>query len=78
MLPKKEHDPQEDDPVKGEVIRRVRESVLTTVRDEYRRARKLRAGSCHVVWKRAKEILLREHGIDWKTPQEMNLHTRFD
>lgn len=34
-------------------------------------------GSCHVYWARKKE-LLKELGIDWKTPQECNPYTMFD
>lgn len=34
-------------------------------------------GSCHIYWERKKQ-LLREHGIDWKTPAECNPDILFD
>ena len=34
-------------------------------------------GTCHRYWWRKKE-LLREKGIDWKSPAEMNPDIRFD
>jgi len=37
----------------------------------------VRMGRCHIYWKKQKERL-KEYGIDWKTPAEMNPHTRFD
>jgi len=36
-----------------------------------------RMGLCHRIWYRKKE-LLKEHGIEWKSPSEMNPDTRFD
>jgi len=37
----------------------------------------MRMGRCHVYWKEQKEML-KFFNIDWKTPAEMNPHTRFD
>lgn len=37
----------------------------------------LQLGSCHIYWARKKE-LLKNHGIDWKTPAECNPYIRFD
>ncbi len=34
-------------------------------------------GSCHIFWSRKKD-LLKEHGIDWKTPAECNPYILFD
>ena len=34
-------------------------------------------GTCHRYWARKKELLAK-HGIEWKTPAEMNPMTRFD
>lgn len=35
-------------------------------------------GSCHRRWRRKKEILKDEFGVDWFTPSEMNPGARFD
>ncbi len=32
---------------------------------------------CHIYWARKKE-LLKNHGVDWKTPSECNPHVIFD
>lgn len=37
----------------------------------------VRYGTCYRFWQRKKE-LLKEHGIDWKTPKEMNPDMKFD
>ena len=34
-------------------------------------------GTCHRYWHRKKE-LLKEEGINWRSPSEMNPDTRFD
>lgn len=34
-------------------------------------------GACHIYWSKKKELLKNE-GIDWKTPAECNPHTIFD
>jgi len=35
-------------------------------------------GRCHGVWKKMKEILRTEHGIEWYSPAEMNPKVAFD
>ena len=39
--------------------------------------RGMNMGSCHIYWARKKK-LLKELGIDWKTPAECNPHIIFD
>ena len=35
-------------------------------------------GFCYVTWATIKRILREEHGIEWKTPSEMNPDVLFD
>ena len=35
-------------------------------------------GYCHAFWQAKKEILLRDYGINWKTPAEKYPHVLFD
>jgi len=35
-------------------------------------------GMCHHLWRRQKEILRERHGIDWRSPAEMNPDIIFD
>ncbi|MDO5674760.1 MAG: hypothetical protein Q4G66_07590 [bacterium] len=35
-------------------------------------------GYCHLYWATMKRILLERHGIDWKSPVEMNPDVFFD
>jgi hypothetical protein len=35
-------------------------------------------GLCYVVWARTKELMKERHGIDWRSPKELNPLTRFD
>jgi hypothetical protein len=67
------HDPQEDDPVLGPIIKRAAREADRQVRGN----KPLCLGQHHATWKRQKEIL-KAQGIDWKTPTEMNLYTRYD
>lgn len=39
--------------------------------------RGMHMGSCHIYWAR-KKSLLKEVGIDWKSPSEMNPYIMFD
>lgn len=34
-------------------------------------------GACHIYWAKKKE-LLRKHGVDWKSPKDMNPNIMFD
>jgi len=35
-------------------------------------------GTCHAIWGEQKKILKEKHGIDWKSPAEMNPEVKFD
>ena len=35
-------------------------------------------GFCHIFWETKKRILKEKHGINWKSPSEMNPETCFD
>jgi hypothetical protein len=35
-------------------------------------------GYCYMVWEKQKKILKKRHGIDWKSPDEMNPTILFD
>jgi hypothetical protein len=35
-------------------------------------------GLCHRIWHRIKELLWERHGIEWRSPREMNPWTVFD
>lgn len=40
--------------------------------------RPFQMGTCHLIWRRKKQILKEEFGIDWYSPSEMNPGARFD
>ena len=66
------HDPIEDD-----------EATAAIVTAAYAKAKvgmesNKRLGRCHVIWRRVKVILKREHGLRWYSLREMNPHSRFD
>lgn len=65
-------DPQESDPVLGPIIEEVlrREAGPTSIQRQL--------GYCHVVWRRAKDRLRSEHGIEWQSPADLNPDCRFD
>jgi len=67
------HDPQEDDPKLGPIIRQAGE----TAREEVLCGKEMQLGDCHEIWKRQKEIL-KAQGIDWMTPKEMNPNRMYD
>ena len=69
------HDPQEDDPALGPIIKKALKEAEKQICGK--RPFKLELGQCHAIWGRAKQIL-KAQGIDWKTPAEMNPHTRYD
>lgn len=35
-------------------------------------------GLCHRLWNRTKELMRERHGIDWRSPREMNPDVTFD
>lgn len=70
------HDKHEDDP-------KFRDRILAAEREAEkeiaRRGIKLgQMGACHAFWAAKKRILLEKHGIDWKSPVELNKGVKFD
>ena len=68
------HDPLEDDPEIKKIIDAAREEATATVSQRH----SPRLGFCQVVWQVQKKILKEKYGIDWKSPQQMNPHKRYD
>ena len=66
------HDPVEDQEPTALIIKQAGERAEAEV------DRKIQMGRCHVVWKKMKEILQTEHGIEWYSPAEMNSEVLFD
>lgn len=67
------HDPQEDDPVLGPIIRTVLDEA-TKLEEQSLMDRGLPEGTMAAapwVWERAAEILRYRYGIEWKDPMEM-------
>lgn len=85
-------DPMEEDERIGPIIRNVMTSVAVRVRqerelriDELRKTDPAMAdflsvgrGMCHRIWHETKLQLESEHGIDWRSPAELNPDTMFD
>lgn len=67
------HDPQEDDPKLGPIIRQAEAEAEARLSDEPRGI-----GFCHLLWETQKDLLKTKYGIDWKTPAEMNPEVLFD
>jgi hypothetical protein len=85
------HDPQEADPEFRLLLRRV--STEAESRVEVLRQQELaklavsspavanvvgRRGLCHRQWALMKRILREEHGVEWRSPSDMNPDTVFD
>ena len=70
------NDPIEKDPNLGPIIHRVLDDTTELVKRELEGERLF--GSCHRIWRLAKERLWREHGIKWYSPGEMNPGSCFD
>ncbi len=68
-------DPIEDDPVLGPLVAAARAEANESLADS---SWKGESGYCHLVWSVQKRILKERHGIDWKTPKEMNPSVRYD
>ena len=69
------HDPIEKDPVIGSLVRQAEEEAkVELAKGEF----VLDMGYCYMVWEKQKEILKERHGIDWKSPDEMNPMIIFD
>ena len=85
-------DPQEEDETLGPIIHATLDAVTDRVIREYdEHIAKMRQdspdvahflsnrrGICHRIWHDAKKQLINEHGIDWRTPAELNPSTIFD
>jgi len=69
------HDSKEDDPKYKDIIRQAEIEANELVDRECPDAS---LGRCHAVWAEQKHILKEKHGIDWKSPKEMNPLARFD
>jgi hypothetical protein len=60
------HDPIEDDPVVGPIVRQAEEEAIADLaKGEF----VLDLGYCHMLWDRQKKILKERYGINWKTPK---------
>jgi hypothetical protein len=68
------HDPFEDDPLIGPVIRRVLDEALRDMIAQHGD----KMGLCHLTWRTAQERLLRVHSIVWYSPAQMNPGSCFD
>ncbi|HWB01508.1 MAG TPA: hypothetical protein VG796_00700 [Verrucomicrobiales bacterium] len=68
------HDPIEDDAVAGAVVRRVLAEVERDVKAECGTLRM----QGHLIWNNARKRLLKEHGIVWYSPAQMNPGDVFD
>jgi hypothetical protein len=66
-------DTQENDPKYKEIF----ESVEAELEKKFHNVRRS-LGFCHLYWGEKKAILWKKHGIDWKSPSEMNPDTLFD
>jgi len=69
------HDPKEDDPKYRDIIKQAEKEADEIIDRECPGAS---LGRCHAVWAEQKRILKEKHGIDWKTPREMNRYACFD
>ena len=70
-----EYDPIYDDPAIRPLIDAAALKAEKLLEHDPRRGQ---MGFCYVGWATIKKILLEEHGIDWKTPSEMNPGVLFD
>ena len=66
------YDPLRDDPAYSAVI----EAAAQRAQDEVGHPNVL--GTCHLIWRRQKQILKEEFGIVWYTPSEMNPRVIYD
>jgi hypothetical protein len=68
------YDPIRDDPDIGPIIKAATERA----RQEVSGGKYEHLGTCHLIWRRQKEILKEEHGITWYSPREMNPSVIYD
>jgi hypothetical protein len=69
------HDPIYEDPSIRPLIDAAASEAQRLLEHDPRRGE---MGFCYVVWETTKKILHEKHGIDWKTPSEMNPRIFFD
>ncbi len=65
-------DPIESDPKYKEIL----SSVDKEIEKKYGDSPPM--GYCHMLWAKKKQILKEKHGIDWKSPADLNPHIQFD
>jgi len=70
-----QHDPIEDDPA---IMPLIDAAALEAARLLEHDPRRGQMGFCYVGWAATKRILREKHGIEWKTPSEMNPNILFD
>lgn len=68
------YDPIKDDPQIGPLIKAAAERA----HQEVSGGKYEHLGTCHLIWRRQKEILKEEHGITWYSPREMNPGVIYD
>ena len=68
------YDPIKDDPQIGPIIKAAAERA----HQEVSGGKYEHLGTCHLIWRRQKEILKEEHGITWYSPREMNPGVIYD
>ena len=68
------YDPIRDDPDIGPIIKAAAERA----HQEVSGGKYEHLGTCHLIWRRQKEILKEEHGITWYSPSEMNPRVIYD
>ncbi len=69
------HDPREDDPVWGPLIKQAEEEADRELINHKQRGGR---GYCFVYWEKMRWILWKRYGIEWKSPAEMNPGTFYD
>jgi len=67
------HDPIEDDPL----VKPLYLAICDEVSSELHELRN-RRGTYNRLWARIKELMLERHGIEWRSPREMNPTHMFD
>ena len=68
------YDPIRDDPDIGPLIKAAAERA----HQEVSGGKCEHLGTCHLIWRRKKEILKEEHGTTWYSPSEMNPRVIYD
>jgi len=69
------YDPIEDDPRYADVFRKINDEVNQALAEH---PKKGSMGFVHIIWETKKQILKQKHGINWRTPAELNPQVMFD